>query len=108
VFSSEPAHLDCIVPSEVEERVLEHAPMAGGEHEAVAVEPGGVLRVEAEELVEQDVSQRRAAHGEAWVPGLRLLHGVHGQEPDRVHRLLHQLGLRRLGSCAERGGQPRA
>jgi ribosomal protein L30/L7E len=42
------------------------------------------------------------------VPGLRLLHGVHGQEPDRIHRLLHQLGLRRLGSCAERGGQPRA
>jgi hypothetical protein len=82
--------------------------MAGGEHEAIAVEPGGVLRVEAEELVEQDVSQRRAAHGEAWMARMRLLHGVHGQEPDSVHRLLHQLGLRRLGSCAEHGDQPRA
>jgi hypothetical protein len=46
------AHLDAIVPSEVEESVLDHAPVAGGEHEAVAVEPGGVLRVEPEELVE--------------------------------------------------------
>jgi hypothetical protein len=39
---------------------------------------------------------------------MRLLHGVDGQEPDSVHLLLHQLGLRRLGSCAEHGGQPRA
>lgn len=75
--------------------------MAGGEHEAVAVEPGVVGGVEAEELVEEDVAQGRAAHGEPRVAGLGLLHGVHGQEPDGVHRPLHQLGRRRLG--AERG-----
>ena len=92
----------------MEQRVLEHAPVAGGEDEAVAVEPGRVLRVEAEELIEQDVAQRRAPHGEARVARLRLLHGVHCQEPDRVHRLLHQLGRRRQGPGAQRGGRPAA
>lgn len=83
------AHRDAVVASEVEQRVLEHASVAGGEHEAVAVEPVGVLGVEPEELVEEDVAKGRAAHGEAGVAGIGLLHGVHGQEPDGVHRLLH-------------------
>lgn len=56
-------HRDAVVSSEVQQRVLEHAPMAGGEHEAVTVKPSRVLGVEAEELVEEDVAQRRAAHG---------------------------------------------
>jgi hypothetical protein len=42
------------------------------------------------------------------VARLRLLHGVHRQEPDRVHRLRHQLGRRRRGRGAERGGRSAA
>lgn len=82
--------------------------MAGGEHEAVAVEPAGVPGVEPEELVEEDVAQGSAAHRETRVPGVGLLHGVHGQEPDGVHRLLYQLGRRRLPGGVDRGARSAA
>ena len=84
-------HLDAVVSGEVEQGVLEHASVAGGEDEAVAVEPVGVLGVVAHDLVVEDVSHGRASHGEPRVAGVGLLHGVDGQEPDRVDRLLEQL-----------------
>jgi hypothetical protein len=46
---------------------VEHAAVAHGEHEAEVVELAGVLGVEADELVEEDVAQGRGPHGE---PGL--------------------------------------
>jgi hypothetical protein len=49
-------HCDTLVSCEVEQCVVEHAAVATGEHKAVAVEPAGVPRVEAEELVEEDVA----------------------------------------------------
>jgi hypothetical protein len=51
-FKKRGAHRDAVVSGEVKQCVLEHASMAGGEDEAVAVEPVGVLGVEPEELVE--------------------------------------------------------
>jgi hypothetical protein len=53
-------------------------------------QPGFVPGVEAEEVVEEDVAQGRAPHGEARVAGVGLLHGVHGQEPDGVYQPLHR------------------
>lgn len=88
--------LDAIVAGKVEESVLEHTAMAGGQDEAVAVEPVGVLRVVPHDLVVEDVSHGRATHGKPRVTRIRLLDGVDRQEPDRVDRLLHQRRLRRL------------
>jgi len=90
-------YLNTVVSGEVEQGVLEHAAVAGGENEAVTVEPVGVLGVVAHDLVVEDVAHGRAAHGEARVTGVGLLDGVDGQEPDRVDRLLEQLA---------RGGLP--
>jgi hypothetical protein len=104
-----PLYLDAVVSGEVEQSVLEHAPVAGGENKAVAVEPVRVLGVVAHDLIVEDVSHGRAPHGEPRVAGVGLLDGVDGQEPDRVDRLLEQLAsgglpLERLdGGCADDG-----
>jgi hypothetical protein len=76
--------------------------MAGGEDEAVAVEPVWVLGVVPHELVVQDVTHRSTPHGQTrLVTRVGLLHDVHPQEPDRVHELLHQGGI---GGLVHNGG----
>ena len=60
-------YLDAIVASKMEQGVLEHASMAGGEHKPVAVEPVGVLGVLLHDLVVHDVAHGRAPNGEARV-----------------------------------------
>ena len=62
---------DCVA-EKVEEGVVEHASVAVGKHEAVAVDPVGVLGVEGHELVEEDVGHRRHAHGRARVARVGL------------------------------------
>jgi hypothetical protein len=103
-----PPYLDAVVSGEVEQSVLEHAPVAGGEDKAVAVEPVRVLGVVPHDLVVEDVAHGRASHGEPRVAGVGLLDGVDGQEPDRVDRLLEQLAygglpLERLNGCCAHG-----
>lgn len=67
--------------------------MAGGENEAITVEPVGILGIVAHDLVVEDVAQGGTSHGKARMAGVGLLDGVDGQEPDRVDGLVHQ-GLR--------------
>jgi len=82
--------------------VLEHAAMAGGKDEAVAVEPIWVLGVVPHDLVVQDVTHRSAPHGQTRsVTRVSLLHGIHPQESDHVHGLLHQGGI---GGLVHGGG----
>lgn len=84
------AYIDAVVASEVKKSVLKHTSVSGGEYESVTVEPVRVLRVVPHDLVVQHVSHRSASHRQTRMAGVRLLHGVDGQKPDRVHRLLHQ------------------
>ena len=58
--------------------------MAGGEDEAVAVEPLIVLRVVFEVLGPEDVGHGGRAHRQPGMPGIRLLNGIDRQHLDRV------------------------
>lgn len=78
--------------------------MSGGEHEAIAIKPIGVLRVVPHHLIVQNVSHRSAAHGQTRVAGVRLLHGVNCQEPDCVDGLIHELGIGSLLEGLHGGG----
>ena len=58
--------------------------MAGGEHEAVAVGPGRIGRIEFEEAREQDGGDIGRAHGQAGMAGIGLFDRVHRQRADGV------------------------
>ena len=68
-----------VVAGQVQQRVLQHAGVAGAEHEAVAVGPLRVGRVGAQEALEDRVGQRRERHRRARVARVGLLHRVHRQ-----------------------------
>ena len=71
------------------EGVLEHAAVARGEHEAVAVEPGVVLGVVRHRLAVDDIAHRGAAHGKTGVTGVGLVDGVNGEETHGVDAIHH-------------------
>ena len=64
---------------QVEPAVGEHRAMAGREHEAVAVGPGGVGGVDAEEGAVERRADLGGAEGQAEVPGVAGGDGVHGE-----------------------------
>ena len=72
--------------AEVQLDVQRHARVAAREHEAVAARPVRVGRVVAHDLLEEQVRRGGQAHGRAGVAVADLLHGVHRQHPNRVHR----------------------
>ena len=67
-----------VVAGEVQQRVKQHAAVASREHEAVPVEPLGVLGVVLKHLVPQGEGHWGAAHGQAGVARIALI--------DRVNR----------------------
>ncbi len=71
-------------------RIEQHRSVAGGEHEAIAVRPGGILRVVAEKLGPQDQCGVGHPHREAGVAGVGLLHAVGGEHSDHVGGQGHQ------------------
>ena len=75
-----------VVAGQVEERVEEHRGVAGGQDEPVAVRPVRMRRGVAQEARPEDVGHRRGAHRGAGMTGVRLLHAVDRQGPDRVDR----------------------
>ena len=88
-----------LVAAEVQQRVQQHARVPGAQHEAVAVAPGGLRGFDAQHALEQHIPERCERHRRAGVPGVRLLHRVHRQAPDRVDR-------RRCGSSSSRAVHP--
>jgi hypothetical protein len=72
------------VAREVQQRVLQHRAVPVGEHEAVAVGPGRVGRVVAQEPAPQHFRDLGHAHGHAGVSGIGLLDGVHREGADGV------------------------
>ena len=81
----------CPGPGQVKDGPKEHGGMPIGEHEAVAVGPDRILRVEAQHVVPKCIDQGRQRHRGAGVSGVGLLHGIYGQGTDGVGRQLIQL-----------------
>ena len=79
-------------PGEVQHRVEQHGGVAHRQHEAIAVGPDGVVRVEAEMPLPEGVGHRGHGHGGPRVAGVGLLDGVHGQRPDGVDAELIDVG----------------
>ena len=73
-----------VVAGEVKQRVKEHAAVTGRQHEAVSVEPLGVLRVVVQELVPQRISHGCAAHRQAGGAAVGFVDRIDRQHPNAV------------------------
>ena len=101
-------------PGEVQDRPEQHRGVAVRQHEAVAVGPDRVLRIEVHHPVPERVDQRRERHRRAGVAGLGRLHRVDREGADRVDRRVessvrhgHCLSpVRRGASSALGAGRP--
>ena len=83
-----------LVAEQMQQRVEQHRAVAGREHEAVAVGPGRIGRIELQEPREQHGRDVGRAHRQAGMAGFRLLDRVHGERADGVgHAVV--LGARR-------------
>ena len=69
---------------EVDQRVEKHRRVAAGEHEAVAIGPGGVSRVVSQEVLPHGEGDRRQGHRGARMTALGGLDGVHREGADRI------------------------
>ncbi len=77
-------------PGEVEQRPEQHRGVAVREHEAVAVGPDRVMRVEAHDAIPEGVDERRERHRRSGVPGVGRLDRIHRQRPNGVDgELIH-------------------
>ncbi len=76
-----------VITREVQQRVQQHRTVAVGNHEAIAVGPGGVGRVVAQEIVPQHFGDIGHAHRHAGMPGVGLLHCIHRKGTDGVGKL---------------------
>ena len=86
-----------LVAGEIEQRVEQHRAVAGRQHEAVAVGPGRIGRIEFQEAGEQHGGDVGRAHRQSRMAGLRLLDGIHRQRADGVR---HAVVFRARGrSC---------
>src|SRR5690349_5236312 len=65
--------------------------MTGGEHEAIAVGPNAVFRIEAQHSVPERVHDRSHRHRRAGMPGVGLLYGIHTQRTHGVYAELVEL-----------------
>ena len=72
------------VARQVQERIQQHRAVTGRQHEAIAIRPCRVRRIEFEESRKQHGSDVGHAHGHARMTGLRLLDRIDRQKADRV------------------------
>ncbi len=78
-------------PCEMKQRPEEGGGVPGREHEAVAVRPDRVGRVEAEEALPERVRNRRDPDGRPRMAGVRSLDRVDAERPDRRDARLVEL-----------------
>jgi nucleotide-binding universal stress UspA family protein len=76
--------------------------MSGRENEAVPVGPEGITRVELEKAIPECVGHGRRAQRQPGMPGVGLLHHVHGQEAERVDTEFVQFGRSDASDLAQR------
>ena len=93
---------DLLVADEMQQRVEQHRAVAGREHEAVAVRPGGIGRIEFQEARKQHGRDVGRAHRQAGMAGLCLLDRIHRERPDSVR---HRGVFGASGSARARGGK---
>ena len=67
------------VAEEMQDCVKQHRAVAGGEHEAIAVRPGRLGRIEFQKSGEQHGGDVGGAHRQARVAGFGLFHCIHRQ-----------------------------
>jgi hypothetical protein len=92
-----------LVAGEVEQRVDQHRAVAGREHEAVAVRPGGILRIVLEIFGEQHGGGVGHAHRHAGMARIRRLDRIHRKGADGVGEQ-SRIGGHGLSRAAERPG----
>ena len=80
------------VAAEVQHRVLQDRGVAVGEHEAVAVGPGGVGGVVLHHPAVEHVGERGERHRRALVAAVGPQRRVHGEPADQGDRLLLEVG----------------
>ena len=100
-----------VVAREVQRGVLEDAGMPGREDEPVPAGPVRVGRVVPHHVAVEEIRERRECHCRAGVAGIRLLHGVHRERPNRVDRLGARIGGHdvehiRIEPAGDRGRRP--
>ncbi len=98
--------IECeLVAGEIEHAVQQHRCVPRRQHEAITIQPAGICRVVAKVLRPEDIGERRQGHRCAGMTGVRFLHGVHRQNPDRVDaEILERLaGARRWGRIGRSG-----
>ena len=83
-------------PTQVEYRPQQHRGVAVREHEAIAVGPDRIRRVEAHDAIPEGVDQRRERHRRTRMPGVGGLDRIHRQRPNGVDGELIEL---RVGGC---------
>ena len=76
------------VAGEVQQRVQEHRAMSVRQHEAVAVRPVRIGRIVFQVAAPQHFGDFRHAHGHAGVATVGGLHGIDGEEAQRIAKLL--------------------
>ncbi len=95
-------------PRQVDQAVKQHRRVPDRQHEAVAVRPVRIVRVEVHEALPDRVGDRRERHRCARMPGIRLLHRIHRERADRVDAELVDIctsaGVHALGArgCFDR------
>ena len=64
--------------------------MAIREHEAIAIRPDGMLRIELHHAIPNYIHQRRKRHRRPGMPGVRLLHSIDRERSNSVDaQLVH-------------------
>ena len=80
-------HRHTLVPSQMQEGVLEHATMAWRKHETIAVHPLGILRIVLHLFSHEEISDWCLTHGSTWMATVGFVHGIHSQEADGIDAL---------------------
>src|SRR5215471_8771997 len=78
--------IDRLGAGEMEHGPEQHRGVAVREHEAIAVGPDRVLRIEVQDAIPERVKQWRERHRRTGMPGLRLLDRIHREGADGVDR----------------------
>ena len=85
-------------PGEIEQAVQQHAAVAGGQDEPVAIGPMGIRRVEFQHVAPENRRDVGHAHWQAGVAALGLLDRVEGEKADRVRHCVMRHARSHRGS----------
>ena len=69
---------------QIEQRIKQHGAMTARQHETVAVEPVGVVRVKIQHVPIKNSGNIGCAQGQTGMAGFRLGHSIHGQSADGI------------------------